>query len=111
MNVIANYIIYPYIKGKCVEKIIDYVYAGSIQFITTKAYNLVIDPLWNTEIQKYYFGDCYVQITNNDSDLKVISCEEIDEKINNEKDLITINKKEECEEEYEEECKEEENNE
>ena len=76
-------IIYGYIQNKIIEKVIGFAYNT---FVTVgykktkdKIYDLVYDGVWNQELQKYYLGDVYIEISNNEQDLVKISNGSLDE--------------------------------
>ena len=75
--------IYGYIQNKIIEKVIGFAYNT---FVTVgykktkdKIYDLVYDGVWNQELQKYYLGDVYIEISNNEQDLVKISNGSLDE--------------------------------
>lgn len=76
--------IYSYIQSKIIERVIsgtwEIIKNGGFKKIKDNTYDMLTDPLWSSELQKYYIGTQLIEISSNDEDLILISNESLDEK-------------------------------
>jgi|688.fasta_scaffold72748_3 hypothetical protein len=91
--------IYSYIQSKIIERVIsgtwEIIKAGGFKKIKDNTYDMLTDPLWSSEIQKYYIGTQLIEISGNDEELAFISDDVLDEKEKeNEKEKEKENEKE-----------------
>lgn len=75
--------IYGYVQNKIIEKVIGFAYNTIITVgykkTKEKIYDLVYDGLWNQELQKYYLGDVYIEISGEEKELVHVSNGSLDE--------------------------------
>jgi len=77
-------LIYSYIQTKIIERAVNFCgkmirnYKNGDPCIKESV--LFTDELWSVQLQKYYFGNHYVYISNRDEDIVVLSSDSLDEK-------------------------------